>query len=368
MMEALHRVLDQFMGRGHAAVTVPPLDGALKPNNRLEDAAPHLTIDAPDNLVSAGSYLVFSSGSTVYRLSKTSDAPAVLYQADGPVTALAGRDDGTVAVACDGGGIVLLTETGDPTCLDRLGNRTATCVTAMAFAPDDGLVIAVGSAVHGAADWRHDLMTHGRSGSLWRATPSTGEAVCLHEGLAFPNGLCAKGDGSILVSEAWTSRILRLSPDGAVSVLLDDLPGYPARMSPAENGGVWLSVFAPRSQLIELVLREPAYRKAMMAQVEPDYWVCPALRSGVSFLEPMQGGALKQMGILKPWAPTRSYGLAIEYDADFVPLQSLHSRAGGRHHGITAAIERNGRLWLTSKGGDAVLSVDLNDAPTEALS
>jgi hypothetical protein len=46
-----------------------------------------------------------------------------------------------------------------------------------------------------------------------------------------------------------------------------DLPGYPARISPAQAGGSWLAVFAPRRQIVEFVLREPAYRKRMLQEV-----------------------------------------------------------------------------------------------------
>jgi hypothetical protein len=111
--------------------------------------------------------------------------------------------------------------------------------------------------------------------------------------------------------------------------------------------------------LIEFVLRERTYRNAMMAEVAPEYWIAPALRSNVSFKEPMQGGALKQMGILKPWAPTRSYGLVIELNDSFEATRSLHSRAAGRRHGVTTAVEMAGELWVTSKGGDEVLTIDL---------
>jgi hypothetical protein len=111
--------------------------------------------------------------------------------------------------------------------------------------------------------------------------------------------------------------------------------------------------------LIEFVLREPQYRKVMMAEVDREFWIAPALRSGHSFNEPMQGGALKQMGILKPWAPTRSYGLAIELTPDFEPVRSLHSRAGGKRHGITAAVEIDGTLWLASKGGHEIIAFEL---------
>ena len=38
MIGGLARVMDNLLGRGEAAVTVPPLDGALRPNRRLDEA------------------------------------------------------------------------------------------------------------------------------------------------------------------------------------------------------------------------------------------------------------------------------------------------------------------------------------------
>ena len=122
-----------------------------------------------------------------------------------------------------------------------------------------------------------------------------------------------------------------------------------------------MALFAPCNPLLELVLRESEYRHAMMAEVEPEFWIAPALRSGYSFREPMQGGALKQMGILKPWAPTRSYGLVVQLSPEFIPLQSLHSRAGGKRHGITAVLEHDAQLWAASTGGNEVLRLNVRE-------
>lgn len=230
----------------------------------------------------------------------------------------------------------------------------------MDFAGDGTLVIAIGSSKNELSAWQRDLLDGGRAGSVWRLDPRSGQATQLASGLAYPNGLAVEADGHVIVSEAWQKRLIRLGPKGQMlGQVMEDLPGYPARLSRSAQGGYWLSIFAPRSPLIEFVLREPAYRKAMMAEVDPEFWIAPALRSGYSFREPMQGGALKQMGILKPWAPTRSYGLVVELDAGFVPLRSFHSRAGGKRHGITSAVEAGGKLWLTSKGGDELVAVAL---------
>ena len=55
-----------------------------------------------------------------------------------------------------------------------------------------------------------------------------------------------------------------------------------------------------------------------------------------------------------PWSPTRSYGLLVRLDRNLRPVASFHSRANGRRHGITSAVERDGHVIVTSKGGNAI--------------
>jgi len=139
----------------------------------------------------------------------------------------------------------------------------------------------------------------------------------------------------------------------------DALPGYPSRLAPAAGGGFWLTCFALRTQLVEFVLREHAYRKRMIAEIEPAYWIAPALNSGNTFLEPMQGAQLKMMGVVKPWAPPRSYGLVIRLTEQGLVRYSLHSRFDGKHHGIVAAVERDGWLYLLAKGPRRLLRLSI---------
>ena len=58
------------------------------------------------------------------------------------------------------------------------------------------------------------------------------------------------------------------------------------------------------------------------------------------------------MGIHKPWSPSRSYGLVVRLDAAMQPVTSFHSRANGTRHGVTSAVETDGRVLVASKGGD----------------
>ena len=359
-MSVLQDVVDRLLGRGQAAVTVPPLDGALKPNNRLEDATVALAASAPDNLVSWQGRLVFSSGSRILGVGQPAgDAAAPTIKLPSAITAMASSPDGLLAVATLADGLCVLDRDGQMRRVTTADHAVFGATAALAFAGEHTLLACIGSTQHAIAQWSHDLLSGGRSGSLWKIDLRSGAASAIATGLAFPNGLAMTADGDCIVSESWQHRLLRIAPSGTVrGQVLDDLPGYPGRLVRAGEG-YWLSIFAPRSQLIEFVLREPAYRRAMMKEVPPELWIAPTLASGNSVLEPMQGGALKQMGILKPWAPSRSYGLVVELNDAFVPVRSLHSRAGGRRHGITSAQPHGGALWVTSKGGGEVVALDL---------
>jgi hypothetical protein len=96
----------------------------------------------------------------------------------------------------------------------------------------------------------------------------------------------------------------------------------------------------------------------MMREMERAHWIAPALASGASFLEPLQSGGVKTMGIHKPWSPSRSYGLVVRLDPALQPVASYHSRANGRRHGITSVIEAGGQVLAASQGGNAILALD----------
>jgi hypothetical protein len=125
----------------------------------------------------------------------------------------------------------------------------------------------------------------------------------------------------------------------------------------AKSGGYWLSFYSVRNQLVEFILREPTYRKRMIAEIPEAFWMAPSLSSGHNFREPMQGSQLKQMGILKPYSASRSYGLIAYCDAQMTPVGSFHSRADGRRHGTVSCCEFGDNLFVASKGSHAVVRI-----------
>jgi hypothetical protein len=358
----LKRGLDAWRGSGPYAVTVPPMDGALRPNQAIEEAPALLEIAAPDNLVHDGSRLLFSSGAVVCRLMVDGAAARAEPFAgfDRPVAALALHPSGAAAIGLDGGQILLRGGRHDGAALTKLNDRAILCPTALLFVDEDTLLVALGSQRNGPGQWKTDLMQRNASGSVWRVDLASGQATCLADRLAYPYGLLPARDGSVIVSESWRSQLIRVRPGHKPETVLNDITGYPARLASAAGGGeAWLAVFAPRNQLVEFVLRERDYRDQMMREVDPQFWIAPSLSATQSFLEPMQVGGLKQLGILKPWAPTRSYGLLIRLDGEGEPQDSFHSRADGQRHGITSCVEVGGRLLATSNGGNVIVSIPL---------
>jgi hypothetical protein len=353
-------ILDIFRGK---AVTIPPMDGALKPNTVLDDAQAVLEAPQPDNLCAYRDGFIYSSGNRVFAIAHD-NAPREIGAFDESVTALAVSPAGDIAIGLDNGEIGVMKSDGATAEIKAPGGLA--CPTALAFGTSGELYVAEGSAQHRASDWVVDLMSGGASGSVWRIDLASGNAQSLAQGLAFPHGLLPPGQRrNLVVAESWRHRLVGIGGDGALELVLTKLPGYPARLSPAADGGAWLALFAPRNRLIEFVLLEEAYRADMIREIPREYWIAPALSSESSFLEPLQCGGVKTMGIHKPWSPSRSYGLAVKLDARLQPEASFHSRANGRRHGITAVAESGGRVLAASKGGDVILDVG---APSKARS
>ncbi len=356
----LTRILDAVWGRGEYSVTVPSMDGALRPNTRLDEASALLEAAGVDDLAVVDGRLYFSQGADLMMLDATDAAPRLVKTFAAPISALAASAGGQLALALDSGGILIRPVAAEEAEVAVKLPGQAMSASALNFAADGSLLVCVGSSRNPVSGWKRDLMMLGSSGSVWRVPAgsggsSFGQAEQVGRDMAFPSGGTVDARGDVIVSEAWRHRVVRKRANGAWEPVLWDIPGYPGRLVRMASGtGYWLCVFAPRSQMIEFVLREKLYRERMIAEVPEDFWMAPTLRAGLSFKEPLQGGGVKHLGIHKPWGPTRSYGLLVRLDENFKPVESFHSRSDGKRHGVTGAADWNGETIVASKG-DGVL-------------
>ena len=362
MITALKRAWANFRGFDLDGSTVPPMDGPLRPNAKLDAMPVLLELGEPDNLVGADGKIWCSQGDELLTLSLSSSADGA-QRLDvterrslvAPITAMA-TTAGVLAIAVEGEGIVV-DKSGTEQFITPQG-MPKSCITAMAFGDDETLYVAVGSAHNAAGEWKRDLMTKYASGSVWRMGLKDGNARQIAGDLAFPAGIAVSGE-TIFVSEAWRHRVRAINAEGRdEGFALAALPAYPGRIAPSASGGFWLAMFAPRNPLVEFVLKENAYRTRMVDTIDPAYWIAPSLLAGSSFLEPIQGGTRKKLNMLKPWSPSFSTGLVVRCDGRMGMLRSYHSRADGTVHGVTSLYEHGGTLLAGARGSGKIVAIE----------
>jgi len=365
VIAALRTWTDQLLGRGGAAITVPIFDGALKPNQILEQAETFAELDSPEDLATDGTSLFVADGASVLRYD--GDTATTAAQVDGRITGLAIVPSGGVAVAVDGAEVRVVGGPSDGRRWTRVDGKPLNAANAICATADGRLLVTDGSQTQPYDRWCHDLMSLGRSGRFLELDLADGSAREIASGLAHAFGAASVGKDT-WVCESWAHRVVAYGERKAGLPVVSRLPCYPSRVSPAAQGGYWLTAFTCRTQLVEFVLRQKAYRTRMMREVDPRYWIAPALTSGNTFLEPLQGAHLKMRGIHKPWAPPRSYGLVMRLSPDGLIRYSLHSRVDGKNHGVVAAVECSGTLFVLAKGRRRILKLAVADAERRVLS
>ena len=337
--------------------SIPPLEAGLRPNSRLDDSPILLNDGAtPQDVAFLHGVLYVSEGTRVARVADGRAEP--LADLGGAVGALRiVGDDLIVAVA--GRGLARVTSTGQV--LDECNHDLIRqCVTDFAVLPDGTCIVAVGSTDVAADQWSHELVAGRRSGRLVAVRAS--EAQVLDDRLGWPAGVASDGTGGFLVSLAMDHRVERrqLRSPGTGTALTANMAGYPGRIRERTTGGWWIAMPYLRNRATELILADDAIRADMAANVDPTLWLVPMLRSENVYRDPLQIGQQRVMGVLKPWAPPRAYGLALRLDPDGRIIESAHSRPDGSRKGVTGVAVRDGGVVVACQG--ARMLVDVTEA------
>jgi hypothetical protein len=326
---------------------IPPFEGGLRPNDLLEMAEPLLPEGdwAPDDVtVTDDSRIWFTSGTGLWRVE--GGKPREIARFDDVAGAIQAQGN-DVVVAVEHLGIVRASGAGviGEVCTDV---QVQKCITDITTVPD-GFVATVGSSSLGGAQWTRALATRDRSGKIIRV--AGGEAHVAATGLAWPSGVARDGDGVILSLSLDHRIVRRLLSDlsGPDTVIESNLPVYPGRI---HNAGETFWVAAPyaRNAATEFILEEESLCRDMVQSLQPSEWLVPQLRRENPYREALQSGQLRVMGVIKPWAPPKSYGLAFELSTSRGVTRSFHSRADGVVHGVTGVFARGKVAIATSRG------------------
>jgi hypothetical protein len=229
--------------------------------------------------------------------------------------------------------------------------RDVHAVDDLVFQTDDEIVVVdsgyrADEDVLSVAPW--DERRSGRVVAVGRS----GATRVLTDGLSCPMGICRGADGGLIVTLLERASIVDIAGKARQS----GYPGYLGRIRKSESGYV-LSCLARRDPLIEFLKTEKEFVAAMKANLDPRHWISPRVSPEFSHDFPIELGATRLFGKIKPWAPSFSYGLVIELDEMLTPTGSAHSRADGFRHAITDAMCWNGDLIAVSRASGEILNL-----------
>ncbi len=218
------------------------------------------------------------------------------------------------------------------TLLDSVDGRPLLVTNNAAVAADGTVYFSDSSTVHRVEDWKKDIVEDTRTGRLLRLDPD-GSVTVLEDGLAFANGVALASDESfVAVAETAARTVVRHWLSGPAAGTRDhlvaDLPGYPDNIARGSDGLIWVTIASPADPLVERLQRGPVWLRRQVTRI-PE-WLQP-----------------KPQHTLRVQAYDDAGRLVRDLDLDEPDF-----------HLVTGVREHRGRVWLGSLHEAAVAVVD----------
>ena len=216
------------------------------------------------------------------------------------------------------------------------GRRMVFCNNA-AIASDGTVWFSDSSTKFGIEHWKDDLVQDTRTGRLLRLT-TDGRIDVVLDGLAFANGVALSRDEQyVAVAETAARTVVRHwvtgERKGRRDFLVTDLPGYPDNIARGSDGLIWVTIASPTDPLVERLQRGPLWLRRQVTRIPEK--VQPKVKRTVRVQAYDDAGRLV-------------------HDVDV---------RTGDYHMVTGVREHEGRVWLGSLNEPAVAVVDLRNAP-----
>jgi sugar lactone lactonase YvrE len=215
------------------------------------------------------------------------------------------------------------------------GTRMVFCNNA-AVASDGTVWFSDSSTRFGVERWKDDFVQNTRTGRLLRLT-TDGTVEVVLDGLAFANGVAlSSAEDFVCVAESGARTVVRRwltgNRAGMRDLLCSGLPGYPDNIARGSDGLIWVTIASPVDPLVERLQTGPMALRRLVTRI-------PAR------LQP------------KPQRTVRvqAYDDAgtLVHDLDVDPTEH-----GTAYHMVTGVREHEGRVWMGSLHEPAIAVLD----------
>ena len=281
-----------------------------------------------------GSALTGTADGVLHRVSADGRTVEKVADTGGRPLGLEWMPDGRVLV-CDAHRGLLTVDLRDgvvETLVTEVDGRPMVFCNNAAVGMDGSVWFSDSSTVHPIERWKNDIVEMTRTGRLLRRTPDGTVSVVLDQ-LAFANGVALAADESwVAVAETAARTVVRhwISGEraGQRDLFLRDLPGYPDNIARGSDGLLWVTIASPRDPLVERLQTGPMW-----------------LRRSIT----------KLPAAIQP-APKRTIR-AQAFDDTGRLVRDLHldrPEDTARYHVVTGVREHDGRVWMGSLEEPAV--------------
>ncbi|MFK5979177.1 MAG: SMP-30/gluconolactonase/LRE family protein [Rhizobiaceae bacterium] len=204
--------------------------------------------------------------------------------------------------------------------------------------PDGRILFSEATVRYEMHEWQTDALEGRGNGRIIMYDPKTKKTSTVLRNLIFPNGIVLASDNqSILFAESWNCSVKRYwfegPKKGQVVPVLENLPGYPDNLNRASDGNYWMAIMGMRSQVFDLAMRKPAFRRRMAKQLPGDEWLAPNINSGC----------------------------IVKFNDAGEILDVLWDRQGVNHPMITSMREHKGYLYIGGISNNRIGRIKLGD-------
>jgi len=205
-----------------------------------------------------------------------------------------------------------------------------------AVASDGTVWFSDSSTKYGIDRWKDDFVQNTRTGRLLKlSTDGTIEVVL--DGLAFANGVAlSAAEDFVCVAETGARTVVRRwltgNRAGMRDLLCQGLPGYPDNISRGSDGLIWVTIASPVDPLVERLQTGPMPLRKLVTRIPERLQPKPQQTVRVQ--------AYDDKGTLV-------------HDLDVKPADH-----GTAYHMVTGVREHDGRVWMGSLHEPAVAVLD----------